>query len=151
MHKNFRVYRPNNAGSGAACEINFREDTESKWPKFLCFLKMAKQTGKDDNDNAKFDWDNGITMKLGDIDLGELLAVLERRKLKAGTGKGLFHQNDKGNKVLHFETVKKDEEMTYKVRLSTSKDNAVSLYLSAGDASILQEVLKGFVRTIYGV
>jgi hypothetical protein len=151
MHKNFRVYRPTKAGTGAACEINMREDTESKFPKFFCFLKAAKQTGIDDNDNAKFDWDGGITMKLGEVDLGEILSVLERRKTQVGTGKGLFHQNDKGNKVLHFEAVKKEEELSYKVRLSTSRENAVSLYLSAGDASVLQEVLKGMVRTMYGL
>lgn len=151
MHKNFRVYRPNRTGTGSALEVNLRKDEESRWPKYFCFLKMAKQDGTDDNDNARFDWDGGITMKLGEIDLGEMLAVLERRKAKAGTGKGLFHQTDKGNKVLHFESVKKDEEITYKVRLSTSKDNAVQLYLSAGDASVFQEIIKGIVRTVYGL
>ena len=151
MHKNFRVYRPTKAGAGAACELNMREDTESKFPKHLCFLKLAKQTGTDENDNAKFDWDGGITMKLGDVDLGEMVSVLENRKQAAGTGKGLYHQTDKGSKVLHFESGNTDDGTKYKVRLSTSKENAISIYLSPGEACVLLEVLKGMIRTIYGL
>jgi hypothetical protein len=116
------------------------------------FLVMAKQTGVDENDNASFDWKGGVTVKLGENDIGEILAVAEGRKEAAGYKGSLFHQTqDGGNKVIKF--VRTDNG--YSLSVSAQNKEKVSsgnLFqtLSDGEVSILTVLLKKAIETIYG-
>jgi len=83
--KEYRVYRATKeAKNGAALSFSMRRtkpNEGAKFPKWLCFMDAANQKeGTDENGNARFDWDNKITFKIGEIDAGELLAFLTWRK-----------------------------------------------------------------------
>src|SRR6187402_2909445 len=104
MSKEFRIYRANKSNTGTATSWQLSYKSEEKYDKYIPFLMAANQTGTDANGNAQFDWDNKITIKLGENDLGEIMSVLERRKNEVGfNGKGLYHQSPNGgNKVIYF-------------------------------------------------
>lgn len=81
MPKEFRVYRANksNTGTASAWQLSYKKDKE--YDKYEMFLIMVNQSGTEENGDAKFDWKNdAITVKLGVNDLGEIMAVLEKRK-----------------------------------------------------------------------
>lgn len=156
MSKNFRVYKPNNQGTGAASEWQLsRKDT--KYNNVMFFLIGAKQTGKDENDNASFAWKDEtqkVTMKLGENDIGEVLAVLNGLKDKAGTDQGLFHKNTKGNTVLSFSRYVKDDKFVgYGLRLSKKTTDGLTVQLqhllSLGEGEILRVLLGEVVKEMY--
>ena len=112
----FVLYTARGDGNGAASQWNLGSK------KDCVFLEMANQKGKDDNNNARFDWENKVRFKLGDSDIGELLAVLVG--LQDGAGpfddnkkkhRGLFHSNPSGNAVLYFA---RDEHGRFRIYLS---------------------------------
>jgi hypothetical protein len=105
-----------------------------------------------ENGNATFDWKGGITVKLGENDLGELISVLERRKSEVGyQGKGLFHQTAKGNKVVNF-ALYEDKGYSLKVSAQDNEKNRseVKQVMSFAEASLLLVLLKRAVEKIYG-
>src|SRR6476661_202055 len=90
--KEFRIYRANSQGTGSATKWQLSHKPDEKYNQWMVFLVAAKQTGKDENDNASFDWNNNITVKLGIIDVGEILAVLSGAKNSLGQKGSLYHQ-----------------------------------------------------------
>lgn len=161
--KEYRVYRATKTNSGAASKFQVSnkviEKGEKKFDDLILFLVSSKQTGTDQYGNASFAWEDKsqcITMKLGDADVGELLAVLSGAKLNAGTDKGLFHQNDNGNTVLQFGQYIKDERlMGYNLRLSRKNNGdkeAVMIQhgLSIGEGEVLRVLLQNFIKSRYG-
>ena len=97
----YMLYKAKNDGDGAASQWTLSSDKDS------VFLEMANQKkDKDDKGNARFDWENKIRFKLGESDIGEILAVLTGLQkgvgppVKTDTGfdsktkhKGLYHSN----------------------------------------------------------
>lgn len=148
--KGFVLYKAKNDGNGAASQWNLASK------KDCVFLEMADQRGKDENGNARFDWDNKISFKLGESDIGELLAVLVG--LKNGVGpfdtskqkhKGLFHSNPNGNAILYFG---KDEHGRFRIYLSVKKGdtkNAVQHTISKGEACVLSTLLRRAIEVMY--
>lgn len=148
--KNLMFYKARNDGSGAASQWNLSSQ------KDCVFLEMANQTGKDDKGNARFDWDNKIRFKLGEADIGELLAVLVG--LQNGVGpfdtskgkhKGLFHSNPSGNAILYFG---KDEHGRFRIYLSVKKEDeksAVDHAISKGEACVLSTLLRRAIEVMY--
>jgi len=148
--KNFVLYKARNDDSGAASQWSLGSKRD------CVFLEMANQAGKNNKGNAKFDWENKIIFKLGETDIGEILAVL--MGLQQGVGpfdqaknkhKGLFHSNKDGNSILYFG---KDEHGKYRIYLSVKrgeKRTAIQHALSNGEACILGILLRRAVEIIY--
>jgi len=146
----FVLYKAKGDGNGAASQWSLGSK------KDCVFLEMANQKGKDDKGNARFDWDNKIRFKLGDADIGELLAVLVG--LQDGVGpfdaskgkhKGLFHSNQSGNAVLYFG---KDEHGRFRIYLSVKRGDekiAVQHAISKGEACVLSTLLRRAIEVMY--
>lgn len=148
--KGFMLYKARNTGDGAVSQWNLGSE------KDCVFLEMADQKGKDDNGNARFDWDNKIRFKLGEADIGEILAVLAG--VQNGVGpfdpeknrhKGLFHSNQNGNAILRFG---KDQNDRFGIYLSVKKDekqSAVRHSISKGEACVLGTLLRRAIEIMY--
>src|SRR5690606_28970285 len=126
--------------------------TKEKYDKWMPFLIVAKQNGYDNNNNAKFDWESGLVVKLGEPDMGELIAVLEGRKQSVGTKGSLYHANNNGNKVVNFSS---NEKGGFFLSVSAQDSNKtslgkISLVLSDGEAALLLVLLKKAVELMYG-
>ena len=146
----FMLYKARSDGNGAASQWNLGSK------KDCVFLEMANQAGKDVKGNARFDWDNKIRFKLGDADIGEILAVLVG--LQDGVGpldtakgkhKGLFHSNPNGNAVLYFG---KDEHGKFRIYLSVKKGEGKTVVqhaISKGEACVLSTLLRRAVEVMY--
>lgn len=153
----YRVYKPRKSNDGAAIafQLSYKEKEYNgkKYPNWMVFMVATKQTGTDSNGNASFDWkEKAINVKLGENDLGEIIAVLERRKQSVGTKGSLFHETPGGgNKIIGFEYNK--DRGFYSLSVS-SKDKSgglskVNLTVSDSEASILLVLLKRAVEKIY--
>jgi hypothetical protein len=153
MPRNYRIYRPNASNTGSATEwqLSFKEN--EKYDQYQFFLVGARQTGTDENGNAKFAWKEGqINAKLGELDLGEIIAVLDRRKESVGTNGSLFHSTPGGgNKVIGFK--RGDKGGFYLTMSAQDKDkNAsgkVSQVLSDADGAVLSVLLKKAIERMY--
>lgn len=148
--KGFVLYKAKNSGDGAASQWNLGSD------KDCVFLEMANQNGKDDNGNASFDWDNKIRFKLGETDIGELLAVLVGLQksvgpfdTESGKHKGLFHSNPSGNAILYFG---KNENGRFNIYLSVKRGGdktVVQHTISKGEACFLSTLLRRAIEVMY--
>lgn len=154
--KEFRIYKPNKSGDGVASawELSYKE--KNKYNPWTMFLGVARQTGVDEKGNAQFEW-NGetkINIKLGENDIGEILAVLERRKSAVGTGKGLFHQTPGGgNKMISFNKFENGDGYYLKVSAQTDTKNTIGPFgqkITDGEAAILATLLRCAIGKIYG-
>lgn len=164
--KEWRVYKPKKTNDGAASKlelsVEFR-DMEKDGKKFqvreaLVFWVSTKQTGIDANDNASFGWseeDKHVTIKLGEPDLGEMLAVLNGVKDATGGQTGtyagkLFHKNARGSTTF---SIKKGTNGGFFVA-ATKKldDNAavqISHTLTFGEAQVLRVLVEAAIRQMY--
>src|SRR5687768_2180190 len=110
MPNEFRTYRASKDGkSGVASkwQLTYKQDRDGKYGQWMIFLNLAQQKGFDKNDNAAFGWkpeDGGITVKLGENDIGELISVLEGRKLGLGTEGTLYHESPGGGSKIIYMT-----------------------------------------------
>lgn len=165
--KDWRVYKPTKSNTGAASKVEVKVENKTvtgkdgkNYPKRVVtvFLVSAKQTGIDKDENATFAWeDDGgrVTIKLGETDIGELLAVLYGRKSIAGVteGKflGLFHKNDSGSSSINFG--KNEENNGYKLRVTKKVGDAQAIAIqhsvTFGEAAILKVLLEAAVNEIY--
>lgn len=148
--KGFALYKAKSDGNGAASQWNLGSK------KDCVFLEMANQQGKDSKGNAKFDWDEKIRFKLGEADIGEILAVLVG--LQDGVGpfdtsknkhKGLFHSNPNGNAILYFG---KDKYQRFRIYLSVKKGDDKSFVehsISNGEACVLNTLLRHAIEVMH--
>ncbi len=164
--KEWRVYKPKKTNDGAASKLELRVDLkerEKDGKKFtvrnvLIFWVSSKQTGMDANENASFGWDDDdkqVTIKLGEVDLGEILAVLNNQKDATGGSVGtyagkLFHKNERGSTTF---SLAKGKNGGYYVGI-TKKIGAnpavqISHTLTFGEAEILRVVIESAIRHIY--
>ncbi len=118
-------YHPNGRGSGSALRVEPRVNRHDE-DRYNCFfIEMAtqKSTAKGDRsagDFATFDWDNKITVKLGFLDICEMIIVLEGRAPHVGGGrKGLYHASGTSNTLI---SCSRDAERgTYYLSLSRKR------------------------------
>lgn len=159
MSKEFRIYKPNRAGHGAAskfqCVIKKKKE---KYDELVLFLESAKQEGVDANDNAKFAWsdkNNSVTMKLGLPDVGEMLLVLKGRKKYVGPPPkqegahepGIYHQNQSGNTSLKMKWDKSTLYLSLSSQNSQTKDIVrVNHAISLSEAVVLETLLEDFIK-----
>ncbi len=171
MNKQWRCYKANKTNSGAASCIDTRvvEKTKNDYTtkELLVFWTGALQNGKDKNNNAVFAWpsksDNtninkSVIFKLGQTDLGEIIAVLNGIKNEVGLATGnfkgsLFHKNENGNTTLGFTKAK---DLGYYVRLAKKTNTSSQLIevkhtLSFSEGEILRVLLEDIVREMFNV
>lgn len=160
----WRVYKPRKSNDGAASKLELKvitdvktkNDKTFKTREVQVFWVSAKQTGTDENDNASFAWkDNAqnVTIKLGEVDLGEILAVLNEKKSQSGAKSdkynGIFHKNKSGNASFLL----KREESGYNLRVSkkvgAEPPVEVKHQITFGEGEILRTVLEAAVNQIY--
>ena len=163
----WRVYKPRKDGSGAASRIEMKIISEERPGKdgntysvrdVQMFWVASPQTGYAQNGNASFSWSEpndpkSITLKIGEHDIGELLAALNGLKSEAGQteGKysGLFHQNAKGSTTLQF---KRMEGQGYALRLARKPKGGalheVKHTISFGESEVLRVLLESAVKQI---
>jgi hypothetical protein len=147
-------YKAKKDGNGAASQWSLSSEKNS------IFLEMTNQKGKDENNNARFDWENKIRFKLDETDIGEILAVL--MNLQNGIGpfdtdkkkhKGLFHSNPKGNAILYFgRDATMEEHGRFHVYLSVKRGDdqtVVRHTISKGEACILSTLLRRAIEVMY--
>jgi len=162
-----RVYKPQKSGTGAASslqmvmkEVKGRYETQLFW--------IATQQIPSENENAAFAWkDKGktVTIKLGDPDIGELLAVLNGAKDSMGRkesafidkpGKGLYHQSPAGSTTMTLQVYKNEKtgEWSYSMRLASKnkegKLTEVKHQITVGEAQIIKLLLEHYVVASYG-
>jgi len=95
---------------------------------------------------ATFDWENKITVKLGFLDISELLVVLEGRALRVGGERsGLYHASGEGNTLISFQ--RNSEHHTYYLALSSKrgKDDApqkIGIMLNEAEATGMRCLLQ---------
>jgi len=151
MTQEFRIYKPNKQGSGAASKFSTRADTKSKFHDQLLFVETSAQIGTDENDNDRFDWKTpeksdvkSVTMKLGIADVGAILATIKGRQKEAK----LFHQNQNGNTALTLNYY--NGQLSWNISSQTG-DKLVKLRhsISLSEAVVLEILLERFVLLQY--
>lgn len=149
----FRSYKPNKAGNGAATKFQIRAGpNQNNQERVMLFVQSAMQTGVGEDENASFGWKDEsktLTIKLGVNDVGEILSVIYGVKQQAGSEKGLYHQNDKGNSTLQFSF---NEKWGYNFRVTSKQDGVlkeVKHAISFAEAEVLRVLLTDFIRLTY--
>lgn len=101
-------YHPNGKGTGSALRLEPRLNRDDA-DRYNCFfIEMAPQKslatrGAHGVTPATFDWSKKITVKLGFLDVAELLTVLEGRAEKVGGERnGLYHASGASNTLISF-------------------------------------------------
>lgn len=150
--REIRIYRSNKDNNGFASAWQLAHKPENKYEPYIFFLTMAKQIGLDDKDNAKYDWDNSIKVKLSEFDLGEVIAVLDGRKASLGYKGSLFHQSPNGsNKVIKLDS--SDKGMRLSVSGQTAEKVPIGNFfqtLGEGESVILSVMIKRAIVQMYG-
>mgnify|MGYP000234244213 CR=1 FL=1 len=98
-------YPPTSSGSGAAARFELRLNAQDEEQYDCFFLEMAAhKAGGRGEGPASFDWHRRLTVKLGFLDICEMLLVLEGHKDRIGAdhAQGLYHQTDDSNTVIEF-------------------------------------------------
>lgn len=150
MRNQLVIYRANNKNTGHALNASIYGNQDSKYnngiPTF--HLSIAKQTGKDANDNGIFDWKGACNVKLGIFEMGEFLAVIRGLKKAAGSGKGLYHDTDKATTSIVFEKLAENDfggEFSLKVnrtdKANTENKSGGRISFTWGEAMVFEEFL----------
>ncbi len=154
----FKIFKPRQNGEGAASQWEFNPKPEKR----CMFLESAPQKNiKGDKDtNASFDWDNKITMKLGLLDMGEILATFTGLQKGAGPldgegrHKGIYHQPPGGNKNTILQIAINKSQTMYYLRLSQKSQGqemkSVEHAITFAEASVLAVLLRRAIEVLHG-
>lgn len=146
--KELRFYRPNKENKGVALAFQLSYKPENRYENYILFIKMAKQIPSD-SENAKFDWEKCINFKCGELDIGEILAVIKGRKQSVGTKNALYHKTANGNKILSLQ--ENENGYDFGISAQDNEKNSTRLYckLSHGDVSLLTVLLERTIEIIF--
>ncbi len=170
LAKEFRIYKPNAKGSGAAskfqCRTKWKSVENVDYADLILFLESAQQTGFDSNRNASFGWSTNseknkgksVTMKLGLPDIGEILLVLKGRKTFVGPepkeGRkiepGLYHQNKHGNTSLRLKWSEGRLYLNISAQDQSKSVTKVSHSITTAEAAVLESLLCNFIVEYHG-
>tara|TARA_R100000005_G_C4886613_1_gene135563 strand:+ start:56 stop:559 length:504 start_codon:yes stop_codon:yes gene_type:complete len=154
----YRIYKPYKEDSGAASSFQLKITNDSDAPsgrqrKVELFWVSCQQTGVNkETKNASFGWDDSTksaTMKLGLVDVGELLLFLEGKKEDVS----LFHQNRSGNTVVKMKKAQNKSGPVISFQMSSKREGnplvKISHYISMGESQIILQLLKDFVSVYH--
>ncbi len=144
-------YHPNGKGTGSAMRIEPRinRSDEDRYNCFFLELAAQKSTAgprSAGGEFATFDWDNKIVVKLGFLDVSEILMVLEgKAKQVGGQRNGLYHASAQGNTLISL--ARQEERQNFFLSLSRKRSGAsepqrVSIALSDAEATGLRCLLQ---------
>ena len=169
LAKEFRIYKPNSKGSGAAskfqCRTKWKTVDGVDYADLILFLETAQQTGYDSNNNASFAWSSGdknkdksVTMKLGLPDIGEILLVLKGRKKFVGpepkqgrsVEPGLYHQKKNGNTSLRLKWSEGRLYLNLSSQDAKKSVTKVSHSITSAEAAVLESLLDHFIVEYHG-
>lgn len=123
--RTLEIYHPNGRGTGSAVRLEPRVNGAGEERYNCFFLEFASQKSVAQRaagvPHATFDWVNKITVKLGFLDVGEILLVLEGQQSHiGGQRQGLYHANGTGNTLI---TLMHDpERKSYYLAVSRKRD-----------------------------
>ena len=136
------IYKANKNNNGAVAQFKLGSE------KDCMFMELAKQV-RPMRDSKPYDWENTkITVKLGDADIGKLLALfngtLPTETDPTKPDLFLFHKNAKGNKMIKLKKQARGYYMKVSISEGDRKD-AVALPISWDEAELLKIALtKGY-------
>tara|TARA_R100001509_G_scaffold164543_1_gene142555 strand:+ start:3410 stop:3958 length:549 start_codon:yes stop_codon:yes gene_type:complete len=165
LAKEYRIYKPNSKGSGAAskfqCRTKWKTIDNNDYAELILFLETASQSGVDGKGNASFNWSSSgeknkggsVTMKLGLPDIGEMLLVLKGRKKFVGpepkqgrsVEPGLYHQNKNGNTSLRLKWSEGKLYLNISSQDSSKKVTKISHSITPAEAAVLESLLDNFI------
>jgi len=118
-------YHPNSKGTGSALRLEPRLNRDDS-DRYNCFFlelapqKTAAVRSAGGVTPATFDWTKKITVKLGFLDIAEMLTVMEGRSPKVGGERnGLYHATGGTNTLISFQ--RNPEQGTYYLSLSIKR------------------------------
>lgn len=152
----YRIYKPYKQSDGAASgfQMKITHDPEAKWNKRSVdlFWVATNQVGiNPETKNPKFGWDDtskSATMKLGLMDVGEILLILQGKKEEVT----LYHQNNQGNTIVKLKKAQTKSGPVLNFQMSSKRGEAlvkVSHNISQAEAQILIQLLKDFVSSYH--
>lgn len=138
----YTIYKPVRKGTGGALRFQLNAEREA------VFVEGANQ---EKGEVRRFAWRTKIVMKWGLSDLGEALAVLERRQPQAK----LFHQTEKMNTAFELKYQPDRRPANYFATISrqrgdTKEVDRLGISVSPGEASILASLIRHAVVVIAG-
>jgi hypothetical protein len=149
--RSIAFYHPNGKGTGSALRLEPRINRTDR-DRYNCFfVEMAVQKTPVRREGgatvpATFDWENKITVKLGFLDLAEILAVLEGRCESAGSGRnGLYHASGGGNTLITFQANREQGSYLFALsgkRAGEATPRKVAIALGAAEAIGLRCLLQ---------
>jgi len=152
----YRIYKPYKESGGAASgfQMKITHDSEAKWNKRAVdlFWVATNQVGiNPETKNPKFGWDDtskSATMKLGLMDVGELLLILQGKKEEVT----LYHQNNHGNTIVKLKKAQTKSGPVLNFQISSKRGDSlvkVSHNISQAEAQILTQLLKDFISSYH--
>ena len=152
----YRIYKPYKQSDGAASgfQMKITHDPEAKWNKRSVdlFWVATNQVGiNPETKNPKFGWDDNsksATMKLGLMDVGELLLILQGKKEEVT----LYHQNRQGNTIAKLKKAQTKSGPVLNFQMSSKRGEAlvkVAHNISQAEAQILIQLLKDFISSYH--
>lgn len=159
----FCLYKPNKNKEGVASQFAFNKpiyENNKEVKRGAIWLDIARQISGDNQEYDRFDWANKLTMKLGPVDISELISVLRGDKKSVGTKarpdskySSLFHKSPKQTSMLGFSRA---DNGTIWIRLSVKKDGeneftALQHPINDNECVTLLILLTRFTEIIYGL
>lgn len=141
------IYKANKNNTGSVLQVKIANKRD------CMFLELARQV-RPINDPKPYDWDNTrITVKLGESDIGKLLALFGGSLPPNPDPKKedlmLYHQNPKGNKVIKI----KKQARGYYLKVSVKEQNhedAIAVPIGWDEAELIKIALRRGYEIILG-
>jgi len=125
-------YHPNSGGTGTAMQLELKLNRK-QGDRYDCFfLEVARQKTRSSNGTegrvpASFDWDQKATVKLGFLDVCEMLTVLEGLKDSAGGNRnGIYHESGETNTIISLKRT--DGREGYYMGVSRKSTNGSQIF-----------------------
>ena len=134
FHGQYAIYKPARSGKGGVLRFELNPEAPA------VFVEGAHQEA---GEQRRFDWSKKIVMKWALSDVGEALAVIERRQPEAK----LFHKTEKGNTAFEFKYQADRRPANFFATISrqdaATKDvDRLGVAVSPGEASVLAALLR---------
>ena len=152
----YRIYKPYGENQGAASafqmKITLTPDEKKKRTVDL-FWVSTNQTGTDKSSKtARFGWQDSstsATMKLGIVDVGEILLALRGKREEIT----LYHQNKSGNTVVKIKRGQGKAGPVLNFQMSSKRGESdlvrVKHNITQGEAQVLDRLLEDFISVYY--
>ena len=152
----YRIYKPYGEDKGAASAFQMKvtlTPEEKKKRTVDLFWVSTNQVGTNkQNKTAQFGWQDSTksaTMKLGIVDVGEILLALRGKREEIT----LYHQNRSGNTVVKIKRAESKSGPVLNFQMSSKRGEAdlvrVKHNITQGEAQILSRLLDDFISEYY--